>query len=186
MKSKRKAYLYIKGNNIKEVISFLGVYEEFYIKKINENYLLITYDLSIDSSIFENVRNLAIAELYQDFTVFIVPLIFEVKIESILNMIPSINSGIYDMTNIIPEIVLLGEIKLIHKLRNYYLTKFNQENIDTILGFITRDLNATKTAKALYMHRNTLNYRLDNFINKTEIDIRSFKGALAIYLLFKT
>ncbi|MCK4551507.1 MAG: helix-turn-helix domain-containing protein [Tenericutes bacterium] len=46
-------------------------------------------------------------------------------------------------------------------------------------------MNASKTAKTLYMHRNTLNYRLDNFINKTEIDVRKFKGAIAIYLLFK-
>ena len=86
---------------------------------------------------------------------------------------------------LIPEIVFLNPPELTKKLRNFYYSSFNSETLETILGFIEQNMNASKTSKALYMHRNTLNYRLDNFINKTEIDVRTFKGALAIYLLFK-
>ncbi len=87
--------------------------------------------------------------------------------------------------NLIYELVKHSKTELISKLRSYYYNRFSPETIETILGFIDQDLNATKTSKALYMHRNTLNYRLDNFIKKTEIDVRKFSGALAIYLLFR-
>jgi DNA-binding PucR family transcriptional regulator len=32
------------------------------------------------------------------------------------------------------------------------------------------------------MHRNSLQYRIDKFIEKTGIDIKHFKGAVAVYL----
>jgi len=70
-------------------------------------------------------------------------------------------------------------------LRSYYYNLVGIDNINTVLGFIENNFNASKTSKNLYLHRNTLNYRLEHFALKTEMDIKKFQTALAIYLLFK-
>jgi hypothetical protein len=181
----RKAYLYVKGNNIQDVISMLEAYESLFISKLDSGFLEISFDNDLDLETFRSAREFSMVELFQDFTVFICPSHFSFKISDILNVLPDINPGIYFIEDFIPEIVLLNKTDLITKLRSYYYNRFSPETIETIIGFINQNMNASKTAKVLYMHRNTLNYRLDNFINRTEIDVRKFKGALAMYLLFK-
>ncbi len=52
----------------------------------------------------------------------------------------------------------------------------------TIKTYIENQSNATLTAKKLFMHRNSLQYRIDKFIEKTGIDIKSFHGAFFTYL----
>ncbi len=54
--------------------------------------------------------------------------------------------------------------------------------LDTIKMFMHCNLNVSLTAKELYMHRNSLQYRLDKFIDKTGIDVRQFHQALTVYL----
>ena len=185
MEDLRRAYLYIKVNNGNDVISFLETYNEFHVNNLQDGYLEINYEKNIGPEIFVKARKIAIEELYQDFTVFICPIKFDFRMKEILEMLPILNPGIFTMDTFIPDIVLLNKTELISKLRDYYYNRFSPETIDTILGFINSNMNASKTAKKLYMHRNTLNYRLDNFISKTEIDVRKFKGAIAMYLLFK-
>ncbi len=185
MITSRKIYLYIKGNNYNDVISFLEVYEEFSVRKIQGSYLEITTDSLLDIETMSKARDFSMVELYQDFTAFISPLNFDFKIQDILEVLPDLTPGIHTIETLIPEVVLLNKIEFLIRLKDYYYNKFSPEVIQTILGFIDQNMNASKTAKVLFMHRNTLNYRLDNFINKTELDVRSFKGAVAIYLLFK-
>ncbi|WP_217586053.1 PucR family transcriptional regulator [Lentibacillus saliphilus] len=54
--------------------------------------------------------------------------------------------------------------------------------LHTIETFVQCHLNVSITAKKLYMHRNSLQYRLDKFIEKTGIDIRQFPLAVTVYL----
>ncbi|MBS4204199.1 helix-turn-helix domain-containing protein [Lederbergia citrea] len=53
---------------------------------------------------------------------------------------------------------------------------------ETIKRYIENQSNATLTAKQLFMHRNSLQYRIDKFIEKTGIDIKTFHGAFFAYL----
>ena len=55
----------------------------------------------------------------------------------------------------------------------------------TVREFIDNNMNSSATSKKLFMHRNTLNYRIDNFIEQTKINVKTFKGANAIYMLYK-
>ncbi|WP_409369054.1 PucR family transcriptional regulator [Lysinibacillus sp. 38-6] len=57
-----------------------------------------------------------------------------------------------------------------------------QEMLQTIQVFLQCNLNASLTAKKLYIHRNSLQYRLDKFIENTGIDIRSFTNAAFVSL----
>jgi hypothetical protein len=52
----------------------------------------------------------------------------------------------------------------------------------TIKVFLENNLNASMTAKKLYIHRNTLQYRLDKFIDKTGVQLKDFYGAFTVFL----
>ncbi|MEH7253528.1 helix-turn-helix domain-containing protein [Neobacillus niacini] len=52
----------------------------------------------------------------------------------------------------------------------------------TIKVFLESNLNASMTAKKLYIHRNTLQYRLDKFIDKTGVQLKDFYGAFTVFL----
>ena len=56
------------------------------------------------------------------------------------------------------------------------------ELLETVRVFLECNSNATVTAKKLYMHRNSLQYRIDKFIEKTGIDVRQFHEALPTYM----
>lgn len=59
----------------------------------------------------------------------------------------------------------------------------DQELLDTAIEFLQRDLNVTETASRLYIHRNTLLYRLGKIRALTGYDIRKFPEAVSFYLL---
>ncbi|WP_077623156.1 PucR family transcriptional regulator [Sediminibacillus massiliensis] len=61
-------------------------------------------------------------------------------------------------------------------------TEDDKELLSTIQTFLECNSNTTLAAKTLYMHRNSLQYRVDKFIEKTGIDVKEFKGALTVYL----
>jgi hypothetical protein len=56
------------------------------------------------------------------------------------------------------------------------------EMYSTIKVFLENNLNASMTAKKLYIHRNTLQYRVDKFIEKTGIGLKDFYGAFTVFL----
>ncbi len=60
----------------------------------------------------------------------------------------------------------------------------DKELIESIKVFFQCNLNVSLAAKQLYLHRNTLQYRIDKFIEKTGLNIKTFEGAVAVYLAF--
>ncbi|MDM5357506.1 helix-turn-helix domain-containing protein [Peribacillus sp. ACCC06369] len=62
-------------------------------------------------------------------------------------------------------------------------TKQDTELIKTIKTYIECNSNATYAAKQLYIHRNSLQYRIDRFSERTGLDIRNFRHALTAYLI---
>lgn len=56
--------------------------------------------------------------------------------------------------------------------------------LETVKVFIECNLNLSLTAKTLFLHRNSVQYRIDRFIEKTGIDIKQFRGALIVYLTY--
>lgn len=55
---------------------------------------------------------------------------------------------------------------------------FDDETITTINKFFENSLNISETARQLYVHRNTLVYRLEKLQKSTGLDIRVFDDAL--------
>ncbi|ADU29707.1 PucR family transcriptional regulator [Evansella cellulosilytica] len=60
----------------------------------------------------------------------------------------------------------------------------DQALLDSVKVFLECNMNVSLAAKKMYMHRNTLQYRVDKFIEKTSIDIKQFPNAVAVYFMF--
>jgi carbohydrate diacid regulator len=61
---------------------------------------------------------------------------------------------------------------------------FNDEMLQTIEMFFRKDLNLSDTARQLYIHRNTLVYRLDKVQRHTGLDLRKFDNAVTFKILY--
>lgn len=55
---------------------------------------------------------------------------------------------------------------------------FDEETLVTINKFFENSLNVSETSRQLYIHRNTLVYRLDKLQKSTNLDLRVFEDAI--------
>ena len=88
-------------------------------------------------------------------------------------------------------------VKMLEDLPKYKLQEFldileeteaksmlaDQEMIATAEEFLNTSLNVSETSRNLYMHRNTLMYRLDKIERATGLDIRKFQDAMTFRLI---
>ena len=56
--------------------------------------------------------------------------------------------------------------------------EFDEETLATINKFFENSLNVSETSRQLYIHRNTLVYRLDKLQKSTGLDLRIFEDAI--------
>ncbi|MBQ1546870.1 MAG: helix-turn-helix domain-containing protein [Lachnospiraceae bacterium] len=57
-------------------------------------------------------------------------------------------------------------------------SEFDEETLTTINKFFENSLNVSETSRQLYIHRNTLVYRLDKLQKSTGLDLRVFEDAI--------
>jgi hypothetical protein len=58
----------------------------------------------------------------------------------------------------------------------------DKELMSSIKVFLESNSNASLAAKKLYVHRNTLQYRMDKFMEKTGVQLKDFDTAMMVYL----
>jgi sugar diacid utilization regulator len=74
--------------------------------------------------------------------------------------------------------------KLIREFRSGNIGEtFDEEMMETVRVFFRNDLNITAASKELFIHRNTLNYRLDKIRRETGLDLRTFQDAIVFRLI---
>lgn len=62
---------------------------------------------------------------------------------------------------------------------------FTDEMLETVNAFFDKDLNLSDAARQLYIHRNTLTYRLDKIARSTGLDLRRFEDAVTFKMLME-
>ncbi|ATD54515.1 PucR family transcriptional regulator [Clostridium chauvoei] len=99
---------------------------------------------------------------------------------------------------IVPETYISSEMEIeniIHNLKNEYSKQLkdeyeeickslNNELILTIEEILRCNFSLTQASKNLYIHRNTLIYRVEKIKKETGYDIRNFKEATYLYVLY--
>ena len=75
--------------------------------------------------------------------------------------------------------IALGTIvQEIKDVSRSYKEDFDEEALMTINKFFENSLNVSETSRQLYIHRNTLVYRLDKLQKSTGLDLRVFEDAI--------
>ena len=186
---KRRVYIYQK-NISPEIAEIFGSFgDNIVVEHVNDDHITV-----LDNDYYnpEPIDIVAFQELIQeDFggevCIFIEPYMeedFELGTD-FLNFMDHVPYGVYFFEDLITYVVLKNDKELKNKIINYITKKSSSEVIHTVREFIENNMNSSMSAKKLFMHRNTLNYRIDNFIEATNINVKTFKGANAIYMLYK-
>ena len=70
-------------------------------------------------------------------------------------------------------------------LKPIVLKKLNNDSqIEKLInGMFDNNLNVSKTSSSVYMHRNTINNKLEVIKDETSLDVQNFKDAMALYFL---
>ncbi len=63
-------------------------------------------------------------------------------------------------------------------LHGVTIDQFDEETLTTVSKFFENHLNVSETSRQLYIHRNTLVYRLDKLQKLTGLDLRKFEDAI--------
>ena len=90
---------------------------------------------------------------------------------------------------LLPDILLKLPASTVQKFKNEYIDSdlsqvLNDETlIETAEVFMSESLNISETARAMYVHRNTLMYRLDKIEKETGLNIRNFIDAVTFRIL---
>ncbi|MFC5651947.1 PucR family transcriptional regulator [Paenibacillus solisilvae] len=84
------------------------------------------------------------------------------------------------LLNTIPEVQRLKFVEQALKRTDVFL---EPEIVTTLETFFGLDCNVSETAKKLYIHRNTLLYRLDKLKQETELDVRQFRDAVLVKII---
>jgi len=65
-------------------------------------------------------------------------------------------------------------------LQGFSIDDIDEEMSTTVMKFFENDLNVSETSRELYIHRNTLVYRLDKLQKMTKLDLRKFGDAITL------
>lgn len=63
-------------------------------------------------------------------------------------------------------------------LHGITMDQFDEETLTTVNKFFENNLNVSETSRQIYIHRNTLVYRLDKLQKMTGLDLRNFDDAI--------
>lgn len=165
----------IYGDNI----VVLGIFDEIdeHAESIRESIISDTYcKCSVSyGDIFYNINE--IRKAYDD-AVECSMLGFKFGIK---NDIFSYNKMLFE--KIVYSISLSVKDELLIKFKEKF-DCFDKEIITTIEQFVSCGLNISDAARKLYIHRNTLIYRLDKINKETGFDIRNFREATVFIIAF--
>ncbi|WP_449539281.1 PucR family transcriptional regulator [Ferdinandcohnia sp. Marseille-Q9671] len=156
-------------------------------------------DELIEDIIYEEITVTLTSDFYTDLRLFIgqtYPLsddlsaLFKTEKESFQKAIHFLHKQkVYKIHDILPFLLLENmDNSFRDQLKNVITQELqnDQEFLETIKVFLESDLNVSNAAKRLYMHRNSLQYRIEKFIEKTGIDVKHFQGAVTTYLAILT
>lgn len=181
-------------NSLEDILS--NLYEDVEIIHYDRYLLLVSKDkLDIDDSTpniieTETYRKTYIVYLNKienktllDFNINIVNELLPIVIkDSNSNKILNLNDLIIYKT-----IYLCNEDNFLFNLVDFDTIKNMDDSLLlTGLNFIENDLNISKTSNALFLHRNTLVYRLDKIKELLNLDLKNFKDAFVFYLSVKS
>ncbi|MCK1998400.1 helix-turn-helix domain-containing protein [Psychrobacillus psychrodurans] len=196
----RFVYFAFNKNQIEPVL-FKDAIEALFDKQVpilweseHEGFIIEQQMMEEESISYEQIIDILMSDLYVKINFFVGP-----YKKDIVELTPHYNS----LTNVAKRVFLYTNKSVVTYVEAipFILTKQteeglrldisktilqeyinDEETIKMIETFFKCNLNLSETAKILHLHRNSLQYRLDRFVEKTGIDIRQFHDAMTVSL----
>ena len=202
----RRVALIVETDNVKDcnalesVRAYFGVNNKDFITAVDENNVIVVKDLSEDDSPQEIERCAAAVAAYLRKESF-----KNVRIAygTVVNEIKGVSSSYKEAKMALDvgkiffgerDVIAYSELgigRLIYQLpiplckmfiKEIFDGKspdeFDEETLVTINKFFENSLNVSETSRQLFIHRNTLVYRLDKLQKSTGLDLRVFEDAI--------
>lgn len=149
--------------------------------KYTENYIYLEiYDFEDSFSKITTVSDIINNDFNAMFTILIVPKFDDFMIE----LLDSINgSGVFNTYQVLNSLLIKNKLT-INEIPNY-LENIDKELLKVFVIYYETGMNICLTARLLYLHRNTLNYKLNKLSEDLDMDVRDNLIANFIYLLIK-
>lgn len=179
-----KRFLLLK-NNFDDVLVIKDLFSSLVGNNLTleqaDNYLLFSFEhdsISDIKSLFLSLQD----ELFIDVIGYVSysNRIAEEK-EIALELIDNLSTGIYTLKEALFNLKNINNKK---KILSFILDSTGIDE-DFILSFAEYDLNISKASKAMYIHRNTMNYKLDKLLELSGFDLRKFTDAYILFSLIK-
>ncbi|ENH95719.1 hypothetical protein J416_14722 [Gracilibacillus halophilus YIM-C55.5] len=142
---------------------------------------------------YQEIIEVLTTDFYMNIQLFVGPTLHDIQqasdyyhwVRNCFRQTRTVNRGVMDYVEAVPYLFLHS---MTHEEKQLLVSailnpvKDDDELLKTVQVFLEANSNTTLAAKKMYMHRNSLQYRVDKFIEKTGIDVKQFEGALAVYL----
>ncbi len=189
------SYYYLIINGINQVNqedyqAILSLFSEMMYRpsfKLETENLIIIAEMKEDISFYDVISNTN-QEFYLNLSLY-ESIEFQ-TIEELLIDLKSKSSILeFNKVYLNEKILIYNRFKPIfdEKTRQEMLKEFyyDQEFLHMIKVFLEKNQNSSEASKALYLHRNTLNNRIEKFYKITGYDLRKFEDAALIYIIVK-
>ena len=196
----RFVYFSMKKNEIEPIV-FKDAIHELFGKQVpvlwengHEGIIIEGQDLSEESISFEQIIDLLMSDLYVKINFFVGPYKegfegvaadYQAVIDAAKRVFTYSNKTVITYIDAVPYLFISQtEQEFRSDISKTILQDYidDEETMKMIETFVQCNLNISETSKVLHMHRNSLQYRLDRFYEKTGIDIRQFHQAMTVYL----
>lgn len=152
----------------------------------NDDLLIIHHNYSSDEDIIKVLNSLS-DDMMVNLVSYVSMNSSDSKLEEELNVIMPIfknnnlPSNVYNLKELLLKKPVIPNKR---QLLNYILESTGVDE-EFIRDFALNDLNVSKASKAMYIHRNTMIYKLDKLKEVSNFDLRCFIDAYILYNLIE-
>jgi hypothetical protein len=183
-----KQYIYFFKLNKSDQILVEGMLEAYVsnLSMISEGFYMFDIDYMLDlKPLIQDMMSETLSDIFAYTSIPLKEkdvLTHQQAMKVLLNDFKGVKKGLITNRDII-KYVAKDDIRL----KPFILQKYHSKPymLETIMTYFECNQHALKASQALYIHRNTLMMRLDNFYEATGFDVRTFLDGFDIYYVIK-
>ena len=173
-----KAYILVKDKKSNSIIEEIirSTFENVDVTIENNVFSVSTIDDDAFQIKLTKMHRLIMSDFNVDVSILIIPFYDEI----FKKYLAKVNDGVSTVFDVFLRTINDDSTKADCK---EILSNIEKKDLDTIKAFLMCNANSCVTANELYLHRNSLNYRMNSFISNTSMDIRDINTLMFLKLI---